>query len=321
MSEDTNKKNEKTISARELVSCLFGWIGWVMSTMLVFCILSKLLPNPNWIWNLDRILLCLVIACCTFWFGHRFEKLEIGIGIGFILVLFYEIARFDTQEEYYWENLCSDWLSEIVSKNVKETNNSTSTKKLRNEVPIYYDSNWDNSIEQQKNKIRKSCDFTSPEIRAFVSNCIHKYDDIINQEPIPSCKYFIQGCAISEYVYENWHYLRDPQGKEYFQSSTETIKYGLRGDCDDYAILIASCIKNIGYKARIVITKGHAYSEIGIPQEEYNCIKKKYIEFLYREKSISMHKEDDLYWLSMDNTGRYPGTPFRDSTIIDTIIL
>ncbi len=62
-----------------------------------------------------------------------------------------------------------------------------------------------------------------------------------------------------------WRYVSDPEGQEYFATATETIQNGYIGDCDDFAIVLASMVSAIGGKARVVLMDGpgggHAYAE------------------------------------------------------------
>ena len=53
-----------------------------------------------------------------------------------------------------------------------------------------------------------------------------------------------------------WRYVNDPVGQEYFASATETIQNGYVGDCDDFAILLASMVLSIGGKAGVVFMDG-----------------------------------------------------------------
>ena len=77
---------------------------------------------------------------------------------------------------------------------------------------------------------------------------------------------------IYDYIYKNWKYVSDPTGKEYFSKASETIENNLSGDCDDFAILLSSCIEAIGGNTRITFaqnsTGGHAYTEVRISQNE-----------------------------------------------------
>lgn len=68
-----------------------------------------------------------------------------------------------------------------------------------------------------------------------------------------------------------WRYVNDPDGRDYFASATETIQNGYVGDCDDFAITLASMVSAIGGKARIVLMDGpgggHAYAEACVQGE------------------------------------------------------
>jgi hypothetical protein len=68
-----------------------------------------------------------------------------------------------------------------------------------------------------------------------------------------------------------WRYVNDPEGRDYFASATETIQNGYVGDCDDFAITLASMVSAIGGKARIVLMDGpnggHAYAEACVQGE------------------------------------------------------
>ncbi len=81
------------------------------------------------------------------------------------------------------------------------------------------------------------------------------------------------------YVFENWHYVFDPNdGHDTWRSAEATLslkyhgKYS--GDCDDYAILLASFARQIGLRSRMVAgydgDSGHAFAEFLIPSNELN---------------------------------------------------
>jgi hypothetical protein len=71
-----------------------------------------------------------------------------------------------------------------------------------------------------------------------------------------------------------WRYVNDPEGRDYFASATETIQNGYVGDCDDFAIALASMVSAIGGKARIVLMDGpgggHAYAEACVQGDAAN---------------------------------------------------
>ncbi len=86
----------------------------------------------------------------------------------------------------------------------------------------------------------------------------------------PTEKGIRQIVAIHHYITSNWDYVSDPlfKQREYFSPADRTIAVGLAGDCDDYSILMASCIEAIGGRARIVggtcAEGGHAWPEVYI---------------------------------------------------------
>ena len=72
-----------------------------------------------------------------------------------------------------------------------------------------------------------------------------------------------------------WSYSRDVRGVDKFNSASESLSLGNQakskcvgsGDCDDFAILIASLVESIGGTTRIIFardnsTGGHAYTEV-----------------------------------------------------------
>jgi|BioPla2DNA2_1021312.scaffolds.fasta_scaffold13466_5 hypothetical protein len=133
-----------------------------------------------------------------------------------------------------------------------------------------------------------------------------------------------QVCDIWEKVYNKWTYVSDPKGLEYFSSASNTIKLGLKGDCDDFAILVASLIEATGGGTRIILAHGadgggHAYPEVYITsnKEDFNSIAQ-YICKRYHCKSVAYHLERDKdgnprYWLNLDWQSRHPGGKFYKS--------
>jgi hypothetical protein len=84
-------------------------------------------------------------------------------------------------------------------------------------------------------------------------------------------------------VRKPWRYVNDPEGRDYFASATETIQNGYVGDCDDFAITLASMVSAIGGKARVVLMDGpnggHAYAEAcvqGDPAKVASALAKHY---------------------------------------------
>jgi hypothetical protein len=137
-----------------------------------------------------------------------------------------------------------------------------------------------------------------------------------------------QVCDIWEYCYKTWIYINDPNGADYFSPASNTIKIGLKGDCDDYAILIAALVQAIGGTSRVVTASDeqgnnpHSYAEVYLGTSQDSAQKATdYICKRYScgKNAIWTHHETDSsgvsqYWLNLDWWANYPGGPFKFDT-------
>lgn len=85
--------------------------------------------------------------------------------------------------------------------------------------------------------------------------------------------------AMKRYVNRNWHYIFDPErGRDTWRSAEATLSLKYKGqysgDCDDFAILMASIARQIGLRSRMVAgfdgDNGHAFAEFLVPENELN---------------------------------------------------
>ena len=123
-----------------------------------------------------------------------------------------------------------------------------------------------------------------------------------------------QVCDIFDFCYSNWSYVNDPISREYFAKASETIKNGLNGDCDDFAILICSMILSIGGETRINFayddTGGHAFAEVNIGKTDIKKVHS-YLAARYGPIDMSYKKDQsDNCWLNLDWQGKYPGAKY-----------
>lgn len=81
-----------------------------------------------------------------------------------------------------------------------------------------------------------------------------------------------QICFIYDYLRRNWKYVNDPTGTEYIAYASESIHNGLTGDCDDFAITMASVVAAVGGTTRVLFAwsplGGHAYAEVFVANTE-----------------------------------------------------
>jgi hypothetical protein len=104
--------------------------------------------------------------------------------------------------------------------------------------------------------------------------------DIITMSGYQSGDKYEQIEILWKYVRAHWTYIHDPaQSPDTWRSASETIENyyftsekRYSGDCDDFAILMASFARQIGLRSRFVCAVGkdggHAYAEFFVPNEE-----------------------------------------------------
>lgn len=161
----------------------------------------------------------------------------------------------------------------------------------------------------ESKRIRKACDYL--EIRDDAVVLIHPaHDGYLNLGQV---------FDLFDYINENWRYTPDPTGGEYFSKASASLSH-LHGDCDDQAILMASCLLAIGGYPHLVFatneTSGHAYCEVNLGRMDLHEIGS-YIQKRYRLSNIyQIHYRTDKtgnIYLNLD-FGAYPGAPYYDAT-------
>lgn len=135
-----------------------------------------------------------------------------------------------------------------------------------------------------------------------------------------------QVCEIYSYVRKNWKYVNDPKGKEFFSSASNTISVNFKGDCDDFAILLASMIRAIGGEVRTSFAfnekSGHAFTEVFLkdaPKKVREEIEKYYRKYFMQNLnkntigSIGYREaENGGIWLNLDWLSSYVGGVYFD---------
>jgi PKD domain/Transglutaminase-like superfamily len=137
--------------------------------------------------------------------------------------------------------------------------------------------------------------------------------------------------SIYDYLVGNWTYVSDSRGLEVFQYSNYTLEMGRevgssgKGDCDDFAILLASLIDSIGGTPRIILANGpaggHAYTEVYLGKmggQDKNLDRiLSWLRSEYRVNEIYYHTNpiSGEIWLNLDwwkdtNGANHPGGPF-----------
>ena len=103
---------------------------------------------------------------------------------------------------------------------------------------------------------------------------------------------------MKDFVFKNWHYVFDPNtGSDTWRSAEATIslkyKNKYSGDCDDFAILMASFARQIGLESRMVGGfsggSGHAFAEFLLPKQ-----------YKLKTNNIDYRKDYRGVWVSLD---------------------
>lgn len=127
----------------------------------------------------------------------------------------------------------------------------------------------------------------------------------------------MQICDIYDQLYRDWTYVNDPRGIEYFAPASESVRL-LKGDCDDYAVLMASLIESIGGASRVICAhnanSGHAYAEVFMSKNKDDVQKLiNNIGSRYGNVRVNYRQDSSGYWLNLDWTAKHPGGQFYES--------
>ena len=185
-------------------------------------------------------------------------------------------------------------------------------------------------------RLREAIDFNNPTVRDFaVTIAVKNFDAYSNSTHNRKA---IQYFSIFKEIRTKWRYVFDPTENEFYSHASETIRLlkaddKFKGDCDDYSILICSCIKAVGGRARLVRTRivtpekttGHVYPEVMIGNiKDLENINYLIHEVLFEAENkgnpIYFCKDTDgTIWLNFDYSDFYPGGPYVSKLRIATL--
>ena len=167
-------------------------------------------------------------------------------------------------------------------------------------------------------ELRTAMDYKDPAVRSFAVRAATTW---FTAEAEGDDRTLVQSFSIFKVINSGWIYVSDPADAEYFASAKESIGL-LAGDCDDHAVLMASCIKAIGGKVRLVRTTGHIYPEMCVGkakgmQHAANLIRNELFPEEARYADLYYHTDaNGDCWINLDYTRHYPGGPVMNEKII-----
>ena len=195
--------------------------------------------------------------------------------------------------------------------------------------------NPEDNVFANASKFRDAIDYTNESVRNYAASIavmnFEKYTTNSNRR-------VIQFFSVFKEIRKRWRYVYDPIGTDYFAKASETIRQlkvdgKFKGDCDDYTILMAACIKAIGGDVKLVRTTihtstgaiGHIYPEVLVGNlkdlENVNyLIKQVLFPAENRDEPIYYHvDEENMVWLNFDYNDYYPGGKYQ-STIRKAVL-
>lgn len=131
-----------------------------------------------------------------------------------------------------------------------------------------------------------------------------------------------QVSVVYDALRKGWYYYSDPSYKDEYKNANRTLQDGMVsgtigvGDCDDFAILMASLLESLQGSTRIVFAydqdtrENHAYAEVYLGKESDTRIDE-LINWLKSEYNLAEIPgqviDNGEVWLNLDYNSTYPG--------------
>ena len=300
--QGTNEKKNESISNILLVNLLTFFVT-ALIVLPLFLFLHRVLPFPEWKFHFERILLFLGLFVGFFFLLRKIRKV-IWIILGVMLFGLTVGTLFD---RYGFEDVFWDYHGFINNL----AHNSYTIKDVKLDAPF-----------PRRQTIINAIEFTNKDVRKFSHKAVQKN---FTKYQHAQYKDYVQYLAVFKEINNNWVYIKDPTSREYIAKARESIDI-LSGDCDDYSVLMAACIKSIGGVVRLVRTSNHIYPELQFKTKAdldnvIYLIRKKLFKKETQKKTFYYHTDSKgVYWLNLDYTANYPGGPFMPEDPIAFLI-
>lgn len=272
----------------------------------VFIIIHHALIDPDVIYNIDRILLFILIVVVIQLILRLLRRIII-ICIGLYLLALIYGSIFG---QYGFLTVYEDYRVLVYAMADDPNPQDIIIAKL---LPF-----------PNKARILDAVEYDNPKVRTFAVMATNEHFRDVKK--YGEYRTLIQCFAAFKEINSRWNYVNDPKGRDYIAEASESVRL-LSGDCDDHAILMAACVRSIGGTPRLIHTTGHIYPEILVGTkndlENINYLIKKVL-FVNESKGKEIHYHIDErghIWLNLDYTAKYPGGPFMSEEILGALTL
>lgn len=278
----------------------------ILIAIPVFIIIHQNLIDPEWPFQIDRILLFVSIVILIQLLLRLLRTIIIICLALYLIALIYG----STFGNYGFNSVFEDYRSMVYSMSDDPNPQDIIISKL---LPF-----------PNKSKILSAIEYDNPEVRNFALLATTKY--FRNVKGYKEYRRLIQTFAVFKEIQKRWNYVNDPKGHEYIARATESLIH-FSGDCDDHAILMAACVRSVGSTPRLIHTGGHIYPEVLIGSKvDLEAVNYLIKEVLFKEESkgkeLHYHiDERGQIWLNLDYTATYPGGPFMSEEILGALTL
>mgnify|MGYP000067543114 CR=1 FL=1 len=311
MSEERKKIEPFSLLVVGLLSFIFTFPLFFLIDQFVP---SVLLPFGDGI-RIDQIILYLLLFVVLFLIIRKFKTLFISlsvIGLATLTVLNF-VGVYPLNAVY------SDYQNLLYNLH-------------KNSLEINFLSKNKNFIREEN--LRDAINYNDEAVLDFSRNIATKHFQEF--ATLSNDKRWVQYFSIFKEIKSNWIYVYDPLEEEYFSNASNTIELlrfngKFKGDCDDYSILMAACVRAVGGEVRLIRTEvmqpdgstiGHLYPEVKIGD------KKELESVAYLLKSVLFPKEikdnpiryyhdpKGFIWLNFDYNDNYPGGRYQSDVRI-----
>ena len=320
-----NENNSKKLANKNFgyETLIIGAVSLIL-TMPPFIFLYKYFPTIQFYINdtvikLDYIILFLSIFFLLFYLLKKFKLVVVAVVLAGLIAM--TITNFSNT--YTFTDLREDYYTFLfqVSGNSFEENFVIKGGKFKKEK-----------------ELRNAIDYSDPSVRNYAASIAIKHFE--DKDHFSSNRRWVQFFSVFKEIYNQWKYVYDPANEDYYSRASETIKQleydeYFKGDCDDYSIMMAACIKAIGGEVRLVRTTvkrknnkdiGHLYPEVKFGNTEdletvVYLIKNIYFSDESKGKPIHYFEDNKGFiWLNFDYNDSYPGGKYqseiRESEIV-----
>jgi hypothetical protein len=300
------QKIKQTLKVKKPWDDVIIFVLNILMAIPLFIIAHQNLIELNWAFNIDRIILFLVLIISIQLILRLLRTIIIICIVLYILVLMFGTVI----GNYGFNSVYEDYDSMIYTMSDNPNPQDIIISKL---LPF-----------PNKSKILRAIEYQNPKVRNFA--VMATTQNFKNVKGYSDYRTIIQCFAVFKEINERWNYVSDPKDGDYIANASESLDY-FSGDCDDHSILMAAGVRAIGGTPRLIHTKGHIYPEILIGTmkdlETVNYLIKNVLfpKESYRKQLHYHIDERGQIWLNLDYTAKYPGGPFMSEEILGALTL